>query len=157
MRSAQHQVAKTVNKLGRQTLVPDKESHVDRSIERIKKQIHVYVPAQFAATNSATKRGVCFQTPRKQEAFAKSGDQIWVALAAPQDGGNDSSTAAAKDFHQLAHLLAHVGIYRTRIWKVEGASRTVGECVCNQRGFVGPPAVNRRLTDAGMGRYILNG
>src|SRR5260370_17118567 len=84
--------------------MPDKESHVNGCVERIEKQFHVYVLAQFAAANAATKRGVCFQSPRKQEAFPESSDQISIALSSAKYGGTDSPPPPAKNFSHFPPL-----------------------------------------------------
>src|SRR6267154_2681721 len=145
-----------VDKVGGQFGVPDKESHVNRAVKRIEKQIHVYILAQFSATNAATKRGICFQPPWEQEAFTERGDQISVALSSPQDGGNDASTPAAKNFDQLLHLLAHVRMYGTGIWKVQGTRCASGEGICDKSGLVGPPAVDCCFANAGMSSHFFN-
>lgn len=157
LRPSQNQLAKTVNKIRRHLVVTDKKSHVNRAVERIEKQIHIDVLTKFAATNSATKRGVSFQTPGHEETLTESGDEISVALAAAKNGGNDSAAPAAKDFDQLAHLLAHIRKEGAGIGEVKRTCRAVRERVCDQGSLIGPPAVNGRFADTGMSRHLFNG
>ena len=99
----------------------DEKSHVDWAVERIEKQIHVYILTQLAAQDPAPECGVGFLAAWHHEAFAESCDDISVALAGGKNGGNNASTAAAKNFDELTHLLAHVGADRAGIGEVEFA------------------------------------
>ena len=73
------------------------EAHVDRAIEGIQKKILIDILAQLAATNAPFERGIGFPPAGPKEAVAKGGDEVFIALAGGQDGGNDAAPAAAKD------------------------------------------------------------
>ncbi len=137
--------------------MPYEEAHVDGSVERIEEQVQVDIAAQFAAQNPATQCSVCLLPARPEEAFAESGDEVAVALAAAQDGGNNASTRAAKNFDELTHLLAHVRTNEAGIREVEFTGGAAGECVGDEHGFVWPPAINSCLAHVRMSRDGLDG
>ena len=74
----------------------DEESHVDRAVQRVKKQIGVKVFSQLTAFDASAKSCIRFSTPWPQEPFAERFDQIFVALARGQDGRHYATTPAAK-------------------------------------------------------------
>src|ERR1700723_4159911 len=92
--SPQRQFAQTVNEVGSQLIMANEKSHVDGTVERIENQIHVHIPPELAAEDPTAQRGIGFLTPRLQEAFAKSCDQIVVALSGAQHGRDGTPTAA---------------------------------------------------------------
>src|ERR1700733_16311912 len=106
---SKRQFAQTVNEFGSQLIMANEKSHVDGTVERIENQIHVHILPQLAAEDPTAERGVGFLTPRLQETFAKSCDQVVVALSGAQHGRDDTPTAAEQYLHPLTHLLAHVG------------------------------------------------
>src|SRR5947209_18895122 len=65
--AAEHQGAETIYELGRQTIVPDQESQVDRAVKRIAQKIRIDVLAEIAARNAPMKCGTSFATPRNEE------------------------------------------------------------------------------------------
>src|ERR1017187_270042 len=155
--TAQRQVAQTFDEFGSQTIMANEESHVDGTVERVEKQIHVHIFPQLAASDPAAERGVSLLAAWLQETFAESCDQVAVALSGAQHSGDDASTPAAQDLYQLTHLLTHVSADRTGIGEVQFARGTAGERVCDKSGLIWPPAVNRRLANAGMGGNSFDG
>src|SRR6202041_2486236 len=73
--SAEHEIAKTVDKVRSETVVPYEEAHVDGSVERIEEQVQVDVAAQFAAQNPAPQCSVCLLPGRQEERSAERGDE----------------------------------------------------------------------------------
>ena len=136
--------------------MPDKKPHVDGSVERIEKQIQIGVLAQFAAPNSAAKRSVSILASRPHEALAKGRHYVCITLTRGQNGGYYASLPAAKDLDDSSHLLAHVRADRAGVRKVKFPYRTAGECVGDERGLVGPPAVNCCLAHAGVTCHVFN-
>jgi len=134
----------------------NEESHVDGTVERIENQIHVHILPQLAAEDPTAERGIGFLTPRLQETFAKSCDQVAVALSGAQHGGDDTPTAAKQYLYQLTHLLAHVGANGACIWKVQFAGGAAGKCIGDESGFIRPPAVDCCFANTGMGGHGFN-
>jgi len=88
----------------------DKKSHVDRTIKRIEQKIQIGILRQFTAPDCTLQRQVGFPAARPKEALTEVPEQSFVALPGSQDGRNDASHRTAKDFYQLAHLAAQIGI-----------------------------------------------
>jgi hypothetical protein len=111
-----------------------------------------------SSPRSAPRRSVAYASLRRghKEAVAEGGHELPVALASGQDGGDDPSARAAKDFDDLAHLQAHVRAQRAGIGEVQLPRGVAGEGIRNQRCLVRPPAVNRGFADVGVGRHIFN-
>jgi len=155
-RSTQHQFAKAVDKVRRQTIMPNQESHVDWSVERIEEQVQVLIFGQFATLNPPAEGDVGFSSAGPEEALSEGGDEVLVALPSAKDGRNNSSTWTAKDFDELTHLLAHVRSNEARVGEVELSGRAAGECIRDENSLVRPPAINGSLTNACMGRHRFN-
>src|SRR5271169_235135 len=147
--AAQNQFTKTVDKVGRQPVMPYEEPHVDGSVEGIQNEIHVDIFAQFAAQNPALERGVSLPAARPEEALAESRNELSVTLSGAKNRGNNAPAAAPEDLYHLTHLLSHVGANRTSIREVELPGRAAGERICNEGSLVRPPAVNSRFADGG--------
>src|SRR5271163_262282 len=128
----------------------DQKSHVNRPVERVEEEIHVHIFPQFAAPDAAAQRGIGLLTAWFQETFAKSHDQAAVALSGAKHGRDDASAPAAKNFYQLAHLLAHVCTDGTGVREVQLAGRTAGKRVYDKSGLIRPPAVNSCLANVGV-------
>src|SRR5947209_12071392 len=125
--AAEHQGAETIYELGRQTIVPDQESHVDRAVKRIEQKIRIDVLAEFAARNAPTKCGISFATPRHEEAFPEGCDEGRIGLTRREDGGDDAAPGTAEYLYELPHLAAHIGVQGTGVWKVKMPGGAVGK------------------------------
>jgi len=132
------------------------ESHVDRAVQRVQKQIGIEVFAQLAALDAPAKRRVRFSTAGPEEALAERFDQIFVTLPRSEDGRHDASTPAAKYLDQLTHLLAHISVDGAGVGEAQPAGCAAGKCVGNQRALVRPPAVNCGFADRGASRDLFN-
>lgn len=149
-RSAQNQSTQVFDEFGCQAIVLDEKAHVDRTVERIKKEVEIRVLAEFSAGDCPTKSPVGLATPRPEEAFAERFDEVLITLPCRQDGRNDASAPAAEDLYKLAHLLAHIGVYRSRVWKMQLPGGAAGKGVRDERAFIGPPAIHRGFPDFGL-------
>src|ERR1700683_3182656 len=109
LRTAQYKIAETVHKSRSQSIVPDKKTHVDWAVERIKKQVQIQILSQLAAANTSAKRCVCFLAARPHETFAECGDDARVALPRRKNSGKNPPTRAAEDLDDLPHLPVHIG------------------------------------------------
>ena len=54
-RPSQYHFAEMIDELGRQWIMLDEESHVDRAVERIQQEIPIDTPAQFPSRNGALR------------------------------------------------------------------------------------------------------
>src|SRR5579862_5532719 len=142
---AQSQFAKAIHKFRSQAVMAKQESHVNGTVQRIEKQIHIDIFLQLAAGNAPAQCGVSLLAPWFHETFAKSGDQVVITLPGAQHGGDDTSAAAAENFYKLPHLLVHVAANRTGIGKMQLASGTAGECVGDESTLIRPPTINCRF------------
>src|SRR5262249_27762522 len=148
--SAENQRAEALDKVGRQTIVLDEEAHVDRTVQRIEKQVEVSILVQFTTRHRPAKRVVSFPPPGEKKALAEGFEKAFVILSGGEDGRDDPSATAAEDLYQLAHLLAHVGVHRPRVREAQLARGAAGKCVGDEGPFVRPPAINGGFADLGV-------
>lgn len=139
-----------------QLVVLDEKAHVNRTVERIEKEVKVGVFAEFAAGDRAPESTIGLVSARQEEAFPECPNQISVALPRSQDGRHDSTPAAAENFDQLAHLLTHVGVHRSGVGEVQLARNAAGECVGDESPLVRPPAVHGGFTNRRLLGNFLN-
>ncbi len=151
-----NQLAQLLDELLSQLIMLQEKPHVNGSIEGIEQKVEVCVSGEFPPGDPSPQGTVGFAAARPQETFAEGLDQVLVTLAGGENGRDDSSATAAKNFDQLSHLLAHIGIYGSGIRKSEVASRAAGECVGNQGALVGPPAIDGGFADSGALSHLFN-
>src|SRR5664279_46519 len=151
-RSVQHQVADFGYVVLGQLGVANEKAHIDCAVENVEKQIEIQVAGEFTAFHPPSKCLVGFLPPGPKKALAKGLDETGVGLATRNHGRHDATAARTKDRQELVHLQAHVLVNRAAVGKMQFVFGTGSERVNHQSTLVRPPAIDRRLAHAGVGK-----
>src|ERR1035438_2068001 len=130
----------------------NEKAHIDCAVENVEKQIEIQVAGEFTAVAPLSMCLVGFLPPGSKKALAKGLDETGVGLATRNNGRHDATAARTKDRQELVHLQAHVLVNRAAVGKVQFVFRTGSERVNHQSTLVRPPAIDRRLAHASVGR-----